>query len=79
MNYKDNKELLLEPLTAVVETATTSSTTMTVIEANDADVGFGRVYFCGEYIAGNEQSTVHGAAISGRTVAEQLIKDVLIK
>ena len=38
------------------------------------------VYFCGEYVASYElQSTVHGAAISGRTVAEHLVKDILNK
>lgn len=35
----------------------------------------GSIYFCGEYVAGTHQSTVHGAALSGRRVAEQVLLD----
>jgi len=34
-----------------------------------------RIYFCGEYLNYDHQSTVHGAAISGRTVADRLLLD----
>jgi monoamine oxidase len=35
----------------------------------------GRIYFCGEYLA-DEDASVHGAAISGRNVVRQILKDL---
>ena len=35
----------------------------------------GRVYFCGEYLGRDHQATVHGAALSGRSAAQQLLQD----
>ena len=34
-----------------------------------------RIYFCGEYLNYDDQSTVHGAAISGRNAARRLVLD----
>lgn len=37
----------------------------------------GRIYFCGEYLHKEHQATVHGAALSGRSVAEQVLLDAV--
>jgi monoamine oxidase len=34
-----------------------------------------RVYFCGEYLGQTQHATVHGAALSGRRVAQQVLLD----
>jgi monoamine oxidase len=35
-----------------------------------------RIYFCGEYLAKYNLATVHGAALSGREVAQRLVRSV---
>ena len=36
-----------------------------------------RIYFCGEYLSQDYPASVHGAALSGRAIAQQLVQDYL--